>query len=135
MSILDWYEVIGITLLLGERAVGYYQKYRHSRFIESKLQLQQVLLEQAKWLNHRAQKLAAFLWQLRNTNPDKFKLAELVSKLDRYDKQFAMKEADIDVLSKWAEQKGQECHNNADQASRWAQEMTYRILADQPSGH
>ena len=69
MSILDWYEVIGITLLLGERAVGYYQKYRHSRFIESKLQLQQGLLEQTKWFNHRAQKLAAFRWHLRNRNP------------------------------------------------------------------
>ncbi len=30
MSILDWYEVNGITLLLGERAVGYYRDYRQS---------------------------------------------------------------------------------------------------------
>jgi hypothetical protein len=130
MSILDWYEVIGITLLLGERAVGYYQKYRQSRFVEPKLQTQRVFLEQANWFEERAQKLAAFHWQLRNTKPDKFKLAELVSKLDRHDQQCAMKETDIDVLSKWAEQRGRECHDNASETSRLAVEMGYRILAD-----
>lgn len=131
MTILEWYELIGITFLLGEKLIGYGRQYRHSRFVEPKLQVRQVFLDQAQWFEERASKLAVFRWQLGLLDkPDKFKLAELISKLDQHDQQFAMKQEDVAPLLDWASKKGQECHDNADQASRWAEEIRYKILSD-----
>lgn len=133
MTFLEWFELAGCAsaiLLVIKEGAAYYWTYRHSHFIEPKLRHQQMLLEQAKWFEERAQKLAVFRVQLRNTNPDKFKLAELVSKLDKHDWQFAMKETDLNVLVKWAEQKSQELQEGADETYRLAEEVGYKILSD-----
>jgi hypothetical protein len=61
--------------------------------------------------------------------PDKWKLAQLVSKLDDKDKQWAMKQDDIEILRKWAASKGEECHNNAGECGRMADEVAYKILS------
>jgi hypothetical protein len=131
MTILEWYELSAVTFLLGEKLIGYGLRYRHNRFMEPKLQHRQVFLDQAQWFGERASKLAAFRWQLGLLEkPDKFKLAELVSKLDPHDRQFAMKQEDVALLRDWATKKGQECHDNASQSSQWADEVTYKILSD-----
>ena len=70
-----------------------------------------------------------FRWELINTPPrDKFKLAYLVSKLDRKDKEWAMKEADIGLLIDYAAHKGAECHENSGECARHADEINYRTF-------
>lgn len=131
MTILEWYELSAVTFLLGEKLIGYGLRYRHNRFVEPKLQLRQVFLDQSQWYEERAAKLAAFHWQLGMLEkPDKWKLAELVAKLDPHDRQFAMKQEDVAILREWVSRKGQECHDNAAQSSRMADEVKYRILSD-----
>ncbi len=131
MTFLEWYELLGITFLLGEKVVGYGRKYRHSRFVEPRLQHRQVLLDQVNWYEDRAAKLVAFRYQLGTMDkPDKWKLSELVSKLDPQDRTFAMKQDDLTVLRDWAARKGEECHLNSGEASRMADEVSYKILSD-----
>jgi hypothetical protein len=131
MTILEWYELLGITFLIAERLVGYGRKYRHNRFVEPKLQHRQVLLEQARWFEERASRLAAFQHQLGMMDSvDKWKLTELVSKLDPQDRSFAMRQDDLSVLRNWAGVKGQECHDNADEAGRMADQVEYKVLSD-----
>jgi hypothetical protein len=110
-------------------------KVRYARFVAPKLRLKQVFLDQAQWYEERAALLAGFHFQLTSAfdvtrQPDKWKLAELISKLDRQDQEFAMKSNDYDTLTKWAQWKGQECHDNAAEVSRMATEVDYKILAD-----
>jgi hypothetical protein len=113
----------------------YGKKLRHNRIVEPKLRLKQVFLDQINLFEERAAKLAAFYVQLPSAfdadrEPDKWRLAELVSKLDRQDQQFAITSNDYEVLAKWAQSKGQECHDNASEASRHASEVDYKILSD-----
>jgi len=131
MTILEWYELFGITFLLTEKLVSYGRKYRHNRFVEPKLQHRQVLLEQARWFQERASKLATFRYQLGTTEAlDRWKLSDLVSKLDPHDRTFAIKQDDLTTLRDWAAQKGQECHDNADEAGRMADEVGYKVLSN-----
>jgi hypothetical protein len=113
----------------------YAKKERHTRIVEPKLRMKQVFLDQAQWFEERAAKLAAFHFQLTTAfdvakQPDKWKLGELISKLDRQDQESAMKSTDYDALTKWAQWKGQECHDNAAEVSRMATEVDYKILSD-----
>ena len=88
-----------------------------------------MFLGQANWLKERASKLAVFRYELtRGSEPDKFKLAQLVSKLDPKDREWAMKETDISVLSRLAAEKAAECHNNAGENARYAEEINYRTF-------
>jgi hypothetical protein len=41
-----------------------------------------------------------------------------------------MKQKDVTLLQDWARKKGQECHDNAAQSSRFADEVKYKILSD-----
>lgn len=96
----------------------YGKKVRYNRVVEPKLRLKQVFLDEVNMYEERAAKLAAFYVQLPSAfdadmQPDKWKLAALVSKLDRHDQQFAITSNDYKVLAKWAQRKGQECHDNA----------------------
>jgi hypothetical protein len=120
---------------LGRDLWEYVKKERHTRIVEPKLRMKQVFLDEAQWYEERAALLAGFHFQLTTAfdvkkPPDKWKLAEMVSKLDRQDQEFAMKCTDYDALAKWALWKGQECHDNADQASRMATEVDYKILSE-----
>jgi hypothetical protein len=112
----------------------YGKKARYNRLVEPKLRLKQVFLYEVNLYEERAAKLAAFYVQLPSAfdldrQPDKWKLAVLISKLDRQDQQFAITSKDNEVLAKWAQWKGQECHDNAGEASRMATEVDYKILA------
>ena len=130
MSVIEWYELIVCTLLLMDKLYGYGRKIHGQRFIDPKLAHQTFLLNQAKWFDERATKLAAFRWQLSNMeNPDKFKVSYLASKLDRKDQDYAMKhESEPETLLKWAEEKGKECRDNAGEASRMADEVGYKVI-------
>jgi hypothetical protein len=113
----------------------YAKKARYNRIVEPKLRLKQVFLDEVNLYEERAAKLAAFYVQLPSVfdadgQPDKWKLAVLVSKLDRQDQQFAITSNNYEVLAKWAQRKGQECHDNAGEASRHATEVDYKILSD-----
>jgi hypothetical protein len=86
-------------------------------------------VDQAEWYKGRADRLAVFRFQLgQDPTPDRFKLAELVSKLDPYDREWAMKQTDIEILRTCAAEKGAECHDNARECGRLADEMAYRIF-------
>jgi len=129
---MDWLTVFGVagaTLLIRDGVVWLGRVYQN-RYIEPKKQHRQVFLDQRHWFEERAAKLAAFRWQLgQDPAPDKWKLALLVSKLDDHDKQWAMKQTDIEILRKYAADKGAECHENADQCGRFADEIAYTILS------
>jgi hypothetical protein len=89
-----------------------------------------VFVDQANWYEERVTKLAAFRLQLgKDPKPDNFKLAELVSKLDPEDKRWAMKQTDIELLRKYAAEKGEECHENGGKCGRLADELAYKILS------
>jgi hypothetical protein len=47
--------------------------------------------------------------------PDRFKLADLISKLDRRDAEWARKVEDTTALTEACEKKQEECQNNARQ--------------------
>jgi hypothetical protein len=99
------------------------------RCIDPKRAHQEVFLEQANWFEERASTLAVFRYELTHgSEPDKFKLAQLVSKLDRKDREWAMKETDIALLSRCAAEKAAECHNNAAECGRHAEEINYRTF-------
>lgn len=122
-------EIVGAYSLVREGGAWLWRQYQ-KRYINPKKQHMQVFLDQEQWLEERAANLAAFRWQLRQEPPpDKFKLAELVSKLDDHDRRWAMKQSDIEVLCKYAEDKGAECHDNAGECGRMAGEVGYKILS------
>jgi hypothetical protein len=99
------------------------------RYIDPKRAHQEVFLEQANWFEERASKLAVFRFELTNgPEPNKFKLAQLVSKLDRKDREWAMKVTDITLLGKYATEKAAECHDNAGECARHADEINYRTF-------
>ena len=88
-----------------------------------------MFLEQANWFEERASKLVVFRFELTHGGgPDAFKLPQLVSKLDRMDREGAMKETDIALQAKCAAEKAAECHNNAGQCTRHADEINYRTF-------
>lgn len=99
------------------------------RCIDPKRAHQEVFLEQTAWFEERASKLAVFRFELTNgPAPDKFKLAQLVSKLDRKDREWAKKETDITLLGRYAAEKAAECHDNAGECARHADEINYRTF-------
>ena len=78
------------------------------------------LIEQAKWYEDRAIKLDTLRKQLIYAKmyeqvPDRFKLADLISKLDRRDAEWARKVEDTTALTEACEKKQEECQNNARQ--------------------
>jgi hypothetical protein len=94
------------------------------RFIEPKKRHRQVLREQVAWLEERAEKLNVLAVQLRREpEADKIRLAFLISKLDRWDAQWAMKYSDVNDLLAFADQKNKECLDNAAETERSAEEV------------
>ena len=92
------FAVAAVTLFIRECVPQLVRAY-HKRYTEPKKADRQVFLDQASWFSERADKLAAFHFQLgREPIPDKFKLAGLVSKLDPQDREWAMKQTDIKLL-------------------------------------
>jgi hypothetical protein len=121
-------EIILATIAVRDGGAWLWRLYRR-RNIEPKQQHRQLLMEQRDWYEDRAAKLAAFRVQLgQEPAPDKWKLARFVSQLDPEDRKWAMKSDDIEALRAGAARKGTECHDNADECGRMADEVAYTIL-------
>ena len=90
------------------------------------------LISQAEWFEDRRVRLDTLRKQLLYSNgiqpPDRFKLAELVSKLDRKDAEWARKIEDTKVLAQACEQKQEECQRNAEQCREWAEDVARKVL-------
>lgn len=89
------------------------------------------LLQQAKWYEERAVKLDSLRKQLlfgSQQTPDPFRLAALISKLDRKDAEWARKIEDAAQLADGCERKQEECLKNASQAGEFADEVGRKIL-------
>lgn len=116
------------TLAVREGSPLLWKAYKN-RYRAPKDAHRQVLLDQANWYEDRAAKLAAFRVHLTyDGTPDRFKLAEYVAKLDPKDREHAMKETDITKLQEWAAAKGTECHDNASDCARWADDVKNKTL-------
>jgi len=59
---------------------------------------------------------------------DRFKLAEMISKLDRLDADWARKVEDITLLTEACSRKQEECLSNAAQSREFADEVGRRVL-------
>lgn len=120
-----------VTLAIREGAPLLWRAYQ-KRWIDPHKAHRQIFLDQAEWYEDRAAKLAVFRVQIsQEPVPDKFRLAGLVSKLDQKDSEWAMKhtdKTDIDLLRKWAADKGAECHDNAAECAGSADEIEYKIF-------
>ena len=122
-------EVVAVTIFFRDVLAWVWRAYQ-KRYIEPKKAHRQVYVDEADWFKERAAKLAVFRLQLgQDPKLDRFKLAELVSKLDQHDREWAMKQTDIEILCKYAAEKGAECHDNAGECGRLADEIIYRILS------
>jgi Tfp pilus assembly protein PilO len=91
------------------------------------------LIEQAKWYEDRAIKLDTLRKQLIYAKmyeqvPDRFKLADLISKLDRRDAEWARKVEDTTALTEACEKKQEECQNNARQCREFADDVGRKVL-------
>ncbi len=91
------------------------------------------LVEQAKWYEERLLKLEALRKQLIYAEMyerplDRFRLSELVSKLDRKDAEWARKVDDVTVLKEALERKEEECDNNAQQCREFADDVSRKVL-------
>jgi hypothetical protein len=88
------------------------------RYIDPKKAHQQVFLEQGECFEERAAKLAVFRFELTHgPEPDKFKLAQLVSKLDPTDREWTIKETDITLLAMYAVEKAAQCYDTPESAA------------------
>lgn len=91
------------------------------------------LVEQAKWFEDRLVRLDTFRKQLLyakmyDQQPDRFKLAEMISKLDRKDAEWARKIEDPSILAQACQQKQEECQRNAEQCREWAEDVGRKVL-------
>lgn len=102
------------------------------RHFDAKKDHHNELIAQAHWFESRAVKLDSFRKQLlfRRTNEpvDRFKLAEMISKLDQKDAEWARKIDDAVVLTEACERKQEECLENARQSRQFADEVGRRVL-------
>jgi hypothetical protein len=122
-------EIILATIAVRDGGAWLWRLYQR-RYIEPKQRHRQVFVEQRNWYEERAAKLAVFGVQLsQEPAPDKWKLARFVSQLDTDDRKWAMKSDDIEALRAAAARKGKECHDNAGECGRMADEVAYTILS------
>jgi len=103
------------------------------RHFDAKKEHYNELIEQAKWFEDRAVRLDTLRKQLLygkmyDKVPDRFKLAELVSKLDRDDAVWARKIEDTTLLAEVCERKQEECLNNAEQCREFASDVGRKVL-------
>ena len=119
-----------ITLLVKEGIPHAWKAYKKRR-IDPKKEHRQVLLDGAAWFQDRANKLNALRVKLtyETTAPDRFRLAEMISKLDKQDREWSMKlAADMKLLCDQATLKAQECEENAAQSSILAADLDRHTL-------
>jgi len=116
-----------VTAVLTPLAKRIWQAYRYRHYDPKEAHYKE-LLEQAKWFEDRATRLAAFRIQLvHNPTPDRFKLSELISKLDRKDAEWA-RQVDVEFLPKAVEDKQAECLDNAAECGHFADDVMRKIF-------
>jgi hypothetical protein len=91
------------------------------------------LVEQAKWYEERAVKLEVLRGQLlyekmNSREPDRFKLSEMISKLDRKDAEWARKVEGIPLLTEACNEKKNECLDNARSCRGFADDVERKVL-------
>jgi hypothetical protein len=91
------------------------------------------LIERAKWYEDRLIRLDTIRKQLLFAQTweqpiDRFRLAEMISKLDRKDAEWARKIEDPVLLAHACEQKAEECQRNAGQEREWAEDVARKVL-------
>lgn len=91
------------------------------------------LIEEAKWYEDRLVRLDTLRKQLLYANmyeqqPDRFRLAEMVSKLDRKDAEWGRKIEDPATLAEACQNKQEECQRNAEQCREWAEDVARKVL-------
>ena len=91
------------------------------------------LIEEAKWYEDRLVQLDTLRKQLLyaamyEQQLDRFKLAEMISKLDRNDAEWARKIEDATILVKACEHKQEECLRNAEQCRELAEDVARKVL-------
>jgi hypothetical protein len=121
--------VSAVVTLAITKGLPWLSRAYEKRYIDPKRAHQEFFLEQANWFEERAAKLAVFRFELTHgPKPNKFKMAQLVSMLDRKDREWAMKETDMALLGRYAAEKAGECHDNAGECARHAVEINYRAF-------
>jgi len=119
---------VGISLISGavSSALTFFWpkvwRLYETRYVDPKTALRESLTAQASWYHDRASRLAECSFELGH-DPDAFKVQILISKLDRQDREWAMKEKDIAILRRLADSKAEECRTNSEQAARWAEHV------------
>jgi hypothetical protein len=119
---------VGISLISGaiSSALTFFWpkvwRLYEARYVDPKTALLESMAEKAKWYQDRASRLVVFSFEL-GRDPDAFKLEVLISKLDRQDREWAMKEKDIATLRRCADAKAEECRTNSEKAARWAEHV------------
>ncbi|HEX4321631.1 MAG TPA: hypothetical protein VHZ52_12045 [Acidobacteriaceae bacterium] len=103
------------------------------RHFDAKKEHYNELIEQAKWFENRAMRLDTLRKQLLYSNmyekpPDRFKLAEMISKLDREDAEWARKVNGATLLIEACQVKQEECLNNSEQSRQFADEVARKVL-------
>jgi hypothetical protein len=91
------------------------------------------LIEDAKCYEDRLLRLDTLRKQLLYAKMyeqrlDRFKLAEMISKLDRKDAEWARQIEDPVILAQACEQKQDECQQNAEQCREWADDVARKVL-------
>jgi len=110
---------------------AFWRSYRIRHF-DPKKEHHRELIEQAKWYELRSQKLEI----LRNQLPlhagdqplDRFRLAELISKLDRADSEWARRAESAVRLAEACLLKEQECARNAENCYEAAERLLKSVI-------
>jgi hypothetical protein len=103
------------------------------RNFDAKKEHYKELIEEAKWYEDRLVRLDTLRKQLiyaktYSQQPDRFKLAEMISKLDRRDAEWARQIEDSALLVQACERKQEECQRNAEQCREFAEDVGRKVL-------
>ena len=103
------------------------------RNFDAKKALYEELIEEAKWYEDRLVRLDTLRKRLLYAKMyeqqlDRFKLAEMISKLDRKDAEWARQIEDPTILAHSCEQKQEECQRNAEERREWAEDVARKVL-------
>ncbi len=103
------------------------------RHFDAKKEHYDELIEEAKWFEERALKLDVFRKQLIYAKacqqlPYRFRLAEMISKLQRRDAEWVRTVEDTDRLADACERKQEECLVNASQCRSFAEDVARKVL-------
>lgn len=104
-----------------------WEAFRRRRFDPKRAHYNE-LVEESKWYETRAVKLATFRQQLQLSPPaDRFRLSEMISKLDARDAEW-VRRADLSELVDATADKERECLDNASECAQYANDVQRKIF-------